>query len=175
MPPELLAWLLVGFVALVALHEYTHVLIARWHGHQTVCVAINPVGVAVVFEDTPRARYWLTQVILPAIVTWVICYGWLYVLLTYPSALQARVAMEDALGYLPAFVTLLTVLTSGGDLFSAITEVRNPVWGDDRIVRGFDILRKIPSWVLFTAHGRQRWQAVWLEHKLKRAPAPATT
>ena len=66
MPAELIVWLVLGFVALVALHEMTHVLIARFHGHPTVCVAINPVGVAVVFEDSPRARYWLAQVILPA-------------------------------------------------------------------------------------------------------------
>ena len=71
MPPELVAWLVLGFLALVVLHELTHVLIARFHGHPTVCVAINPIGVAVVFEDSPRARYWLLQVILPAIVSWV--------------------------------------------------------------------------------------------------------
>src|SRR5919202_370859 len=82
MPPELVAWLVLGFLALVALHELTHVLIARLHGHPTVCVAINPVGVAVVFEDSPRARYWLLQVILPAIVSWAICYVWLYGLFT---------------------------------------------------------------------------------------------
>lgn len=174
MPPELVAWLVVGFVALVALHELTHIAIARCHGHPTVCVAINPIGVAVVFEDTPRTRYWLSQVVLPAIVTWAVCYVWLYVLFTYPSQLQARLPVEQALRVLPAFVTLLTVLTSGGDLFSALVEIRKPVWGDDRIHRDFEVLRKLPNLILFTAHGRQRWQTVWTEQKAKPVvPAPA--
>ena len=58
-----------GFLALVALHEATHVAVAACHGHPMVCIAINPIGVAVVFEDTPRAQYWLLQVILPAAVS----------------------------------------------------------------------------------------------------------
>jgi hypothetical protein len=72
---------------------------------------------------------------------------------------------------LPAFVTLLTILTSGGDLFSAIVEMRKPIWGDDRIHRDFEVLRKVPNLVLFTAHGRERWQTVWTESKAKRAVA----
>ena len=171
MPPELIAWLLIGFAVLVGLHELTHVVIARCHGHPTVCIAINPIGVAVVFEDTPRARYWLSQVVLPAVVSWAVCYVWLYVLFTYPSQLQVRMPVEQALAALPAFVTLLTILTSGGDLFSAIIEMRTPIWGDERIHRDFEVLRKVPNLVLFTAHGRERWQAVWTELKAKRAVA----
>src|SRR5438094_968235 len=95
MSSALIVWLVFGFVALVLLHELTHVLIARFHGHPTVCVAINPIGVAVVFEDSPRARYWLLQVILPAIVSWAVCYVWLYGLFTYPAPFQARINQAD--------------------------------------------------------------------------------
>jgi hypothetical protein len=76
--------------------------------------------------------------------------------------------VEDLLAYLPSIVTLLTVLTSGGDLLSAFIDVRKPIWGDARIQRDFEVLGKIPSWVLFTAHGRQRWQAAWVEHRALR-------
>ena len=169
MPPELIAWLVIGFVALAGLHELTHVLIARWHGHPTVCVAINVVGVAVVFEDTPRVRYWISQVILPAIVTWVICYIWLFGAIVYPSALQAQITVEDPLRFLPALVTLLTVLTSAGDLVSAILEIRKPVWGDDRVLRDFRVLKKIPNLIMFTSHGRRRWQATWAGIKANAA------
>src|SRR5215213_5164874 len=105
---ELTAWLVLGFLTLVALHELTHVLIATCHGHPTVCIAINPVGVAVVFEDAPRARYWLLQVILPAIVSWVVCYVWLYGVFTYPAPFQQRINLDEMLAQLPWIVTLLT-------------------------------------------------------------------
>src|ERR1044072_7863061 len=108
MPPELVAWLVLGFLALVALHELTHVLIAKAHGHPTVCVAINPVGVALVFEDSPRARFWRLQVILPAIVSWAICFVWVYVLFSYPATYQAITNQADVLAQLPWVVTLLT-------------------------------------------------------------------
>src|SRR5256885_1342685 len=54
---DLLAWTVLGLVGVVVSHELTHVLIAHAHGHRTVCVAVNPIGVAVVFEDTPCPRY----------------------------------------------------------------------------------------------------------------------
>jgi hypothetical protein len=165
MPPELVAWLVLGFLALVALHELTHVLIAKAHGHPTVCVAINPVGVAVVFEDSPRARYWLLQVILPSIVSWIICYVWLYGLFTYPAPFQARINQADVLAQLPWVVTLLTVLTSGGDILSGYVEVRKPVHGHARIHRDFAVLRKMPNLVLFTKHGRTHWRETWLAGK----------
>lgn len=165
MPPELIAWLVLGFLALVALHELTHVLIARFHGHPTVCVAINPVGVAVVFEDSPRARYWLLQVILPAIVSWVVCYVWLYGLFTYPAEFQHRIDLQQTLATLPLIVTLLTLLTSGGDIISGYVEVSKPVHGHDRIHRDFAVLKKMPALVLFTAHGRQHWRETWLAVK----------
>src|ERR687887_522451 len=118
MSSAVIVWLVVGFIALVLLHELTHVLIAKCHGHPTVCVAINPIGVAVVFEDSPRARYWLLQVILPALVSWAICYVWLYGLFTYPASYTSRINVAEVVGQLPWIVTLLTVLTSGGDILS---------------------------------------------------------
>src|SRR4051812_26788604 len=170
MSSAVIVWLVVGFIALVLLHELTHVLIARCHGHPTVCVAINPIGVAVVFEDSPRARYWLAQVILPAIVSWVICYGWLYVLFAWFAPTQMRFDLDVILANLPLIVTVLTLLTSGGDILSGFFEVRKPVWGEDRIHRDFAVLKKMPALVLFTAHGRLRWRDVWLALK---AGAPA--
>src|SRR5919202_1731177 len=92
MPTELVVWMVAGLLAVVVCHEMTHVLIARLHGHRTVCIAVNPVGVAVVFEDTPSRRYWIWQVILPMLVTAVLSYAWFFILLTYPSQLQPMFA-----------------------------------------------------------------------------------
>ena len=165
MPTELVLWLVAGFVALVVLHEATHWVIAKVHGHPLVCVAVNPVGVCVVFEDEPRLRYWLLQVALPAAVSWVVCYVWLYGVFTFPAPYQARFDVQRAIDSLPLIVTLLTLLTSGGDIASGWVEVRKPLWGDARIVRDFQVLKKIPSVVLFTAHGRQKRQATWIREK----------
>jgi hypothetical protein len=169
-PSELIAWLVLGFLALVALHELTHVLIARFHGHPTVCIAINPVGVAVVFEDSPKARYWLAQVILPAIVSWLVCYVWLYGVFTYPTSLQMRVNQAELLTQLHWIVTLLTLLTSGGDIISGLVEVRKPVHGHARLHRDFAVLKKMPAIVLFTAHGRKHWRETWLAIKAGSLP-----
>ena len=177
MPAELVLWLVFGFLALVVLHEATHVVIAKVFGHPLVCLAVNPVGVCVVFEDSPRARYWLAQVILPAVVSWIVCYIWLYGFFTYPAPFQARINMQQAIEALPAIVTLLTLLTSGGDFFSGWVELRRPLWGEARIVRDFQVLKKIKSIVFFTAHGRAKWQAAWLEEKarIQTLPAAAAT
>lgn len=171
MSSALIVWLVFGFVALVLLHELTHVVIARFHGHPTVCVAINPIGVAVVFEDSPRARYWLLQVILPAIVSWVVCYAWLYVLFAGFAPTQARFDIDTILRNLPLVVTLLTLLTSGGDIISGYVEVKKPVYGHDRIHRDFAVLKKMPALVMFTAHGRTHWRATWLALKAQATSA----
>jgi hypothetical protein len=167
---DLVAWLVLGFLALVALHELTHVLIAACHGHPTVCIAINPVGVAVVFEDAPRVHYWMLQVILPALVSWAVCYAWLYGLFTYPSTYNAGVDIDAIVAQLPWIVTLITVLTSGGDILSGYVDVTNPVHGPDRVHRGFAVLRKTPALVLFTAHGRKHWHATWTSGAAEIAP-----
>ena len=107
MPPELIVWLVLGFLALVALHELTHVLIAaprspdRLRRHQPGRRRGGLRGLA-------RARYWLLQVILPAIVSWLVCYVWLYGVFTYPAPFQARINQAELLGQLPWIVTLLT-------------------------------------------------------------------
>lgn len=175
MPAELVLWLVFGFLALVVLHEATHVVIAKVFGHPLVCVAVNPVGVCVVFEDSPRARYWLAQVLLPAVVSWVVCYVWLYVFFTYPASFQSRINVQQAINALPMIVTLLVALTSGGDIVSGWLEVRTPLWGDARMLRGFAVLRKIPSLVLFTAHGRRHWQTTWLQEKARASTLMAAS
>jgi hypothetical protein len=149
-------------------------LIAKLHGHPTVCVAINPIGVAVVFEDSPRARYWLLQVILPAIVSWAVCYVWLYGLFTFPAPFQARINQAEVLAQLPWVVTLLTVLTSGGDILSGFVEVTRPVHGHARIHRDFAVLRKMPALVLFTKHGRTHWRETWLAGKVAAVKTAST-
>ena len=163
MPAELLAWMFLGLFAVVACHELTHVLIARAHGHPTVCVAVNPVGVAVVFEDTPSRSYWAWQVVLPMLVTAVLSYIWLFVMVTSPSQLQAVFAARGVVEALPLTVVVMAVLTSAGDILGLVMETRRPVWGDDRILRDLRILRRVPSVVRFTAYGRSRWGSAWKE------------
>ena len=68
-------------------------------------------------------------------------------------------------------MTLLTLLTSGGDIISGFVEVRKPVYGEDRIHRDFAVLKKMPALVHFTAHGRLRWRDVWLAAKSGTADA----
>jgi hypothetical protein len=171
---DLLAWTVLGLIGVVVSHELTHVLIAHAHGHRTVCVAVNPIGVAVVFEDTPCPRYWAWQVALPMLVTAVCSYGWLYGLVTFPADLHGTRASEAILSGLPALVALLALLTSGGDILGLLFERSQPLQGDERIRRDLKILRKMPTFVHFTAYGRQRWQADWLALAVPSMPVLVT-
>ena len=168
------AWLVLVFLALVVLHELTHVLIAACRSHRTVCIAINPVGVAVLFEDAPRTRYWLLRVILPALVSWAACYAWLYGLFTYPASYTVGLDVGAIRGRLPGVVTLVTILTSGGDALSGYVDVTKPVHGSARVLRGLAMLRKAPGLVLFTAHGRTHRHAAWMAGRADVAIEPGT-
>ena len=106
--------------------------------------------------------------------SWVVCYVWLYGLFTYPASLQARINQAERAGQLPWIVTLLTLLTSGGDIISGYVEVAKPVHGHARIHRDFGVLRKMPALVLFTAHGRKHWRETWLAGKSGAALPDAT-
>lgn len=161
MPADLLLLTVLGLLAVVVCHELTHVLIAKAHGHQTVCIAVNPIGVAVVFEDTPSPRYWGLQVLLPLAVTAVISYLWLYALASAMAVVRPGFGAAEVIESLPLVVSMMAVLTSGGDILGFIMESRRPVWGEDRIVRDLRILRRLPSLVYFTAYGRDRWSDSW--------------
>ncbi|MBI4494063.1 MAG: hypothetical protein HY690_14845 [Chloroflexi bacterium] len=161
-------WLALGLVAIIAAHELTHVAIARAYGHRLVCVAFNVIGVAVVFEDTPQPRYWLLQVALPALTTWCLSTAWLFGLFGF-FGLSLALPLPPQPGSLLLVVTVLSVLTSGGDLAAFVIERRHPLWGDDRVLRDLRLLRKLPTLVLFTHHGR-RWKPTWQQ---LGAPKPA--
>jgi hypothetical protein len=159
--PLLLTWLIAGFLVVVACHELTHVLIARAHGHRLVCVALNPVGAAVVIEDQPTSRYWCWQVLLPLLVTAASSYLWLLGLVALPLS-DARSALPaDIYSLLPWQALLLAVLTSLGDLLAWSLERRRPRSSGERVVRDLELLRKLPSVVRFTSYGRRRWGATW--------------
>ena len=98
-------------------------------------------GVAVDFEDAPRARYWLLQVVPPALVSWTVCYAWLDGLLTYPASYNAGLDIEAILARLPSIVSLITVLTIGSDMLSGDVGMTRPVHGPTRVHRGLAVLR----------------------------------
>lgn len=152
----------LGLLAIVVCHELTHILIARAHGHPTVCIAVNPLGVAVVFEDTPSRRYWACQVVLPMLVTLVVSAVWLGIMFTTPPA-GARLAPHYGQDFILLLAAVLAVLTSGGDIIAALVEWRSPIVGPERVRRDLRVLRRIPSLVHFTRYGRERWGAVWAE------------
>jgi hypothetical protein len=155
------SWLVLGLVAVVVAHELTHVAIARAYGFRLVCVALNVIGVAVVFEDTPSRRYWLMQTLLPALTTWAFSLVWLFGLFGYIGPAVA-VPIPVPPDTVVLGVTLLSLLTSGGDIVACVIEHRRPVWGDARIIRDLGMLRKLPTLVRFTEHGR-RWLPVWAQ------------
>lgn len=160
MSVTVLAWSLLGFLAIVIFHELTHIAIARSHGHPTVCIAINPLGVAVVFEDAPSRRYWLCQVFLPMLVTAALGYIWLAGLFAIPLA-GGGPAQPSPRHLVPLVAAALAVSTSAGDLLSLLLEWRAPIVSEERVRRDLRLLRRIPSLVWFTRYGHARWGTVW--------------
>jgi len=171
MSPELAAWVLLGLLALVAAHEAAHVAIARCHGHPTICVAVNPIGVAVLFEDGPGVAYRLLQVLVPALVSWGVGYLWLWGLFASAAVRAAGLEVDEAVARLPWTATLLTVLTSLGDAVGGCLDLARPVSGRCRAERGLLELRRLPALVLFTAYGRAHWRPTWLAHGERAARA----
>jgi hypothetical protein len=162
-PLGLLCWTFLGLFAIVVLHELTHIAIARAFGHPLVCVAVNPVGVGVVFEDAPSPLYWAWQVGLPMLVTALASYVWLFGLFAIqplPGTLAAQVGIVEQL---PAVALVTALLTSGGDVLGLFFELRRPLHGEQRIRRDLRFLRRMPSVVHFTKYGRERWGSCWLE------------
>jgi hypothetical protein len=160
MGPEFSLLLFVGVVVIATAHELVHVVIARRHGYPVICVAINPIGVMLIFEDAPVPRYWLLQFTLPLLVTWALGYLWLLLLMALlgvPEQLALLAGRPDVTALATGVVALAT---SGGDLVAFVMELRKPLWGDERVLRDFRILRKLPALVHFLAAGR-RWQPTW--------------
>ncbi len=156
MPADLALQVVLLFffvVAVLVLHELAHVLVARAYGYRAICLGLSPLAVGIVFLDEPRQRYWLLQVIVPTAVTAVATYLSLFVLLPPTSA--PRVVFSGVVAGELAFSIALAVLTGLGDLASAVTEARRPLWGRDRVVRDVRMLKQIRSLVCFTAFGRR--------------------
>ena len=170
MSPPLVAWLVAGFLAIVVCHELTHILIARSHGHRLVCVALNPLGAAVVIEDRPTARYWGLQVLLPLLVTAATGYVWLLGLVSLPLGAAFPNLPADVHAVLPWQALLLAALTSSGDALGWLLERRNPRPCEERVARDLRLLRRLPSYVRFTAYGQLQWGPTW--EQIVAQPAP---
>jgi hypothetical protein len=166
----LLAWLIAGFLVVVVCHELTHVLVARAHGHHLICVALNPVGAAVVIEDQPTSRYWCWQVLLPWLVTAGTSYLWLLGLVGLPLSASLVSLPAGVHSVLPWQALLLASLTSLGDLLACLLERRRPRSTQERVVRDLQLLRKLPSVVRFTGYGRGRWGTIWAELASRQDP-----
>jgi hypothetical protein len=169
----LLSWLIAGFLIVVVCHELTHILVARAHGHRLVCVAVNPVGAAVVIEDQPTSRYWCWQVALPWLVTAGTSYLWLLGLVGLPLGESLPNLPAGFQSALPWQALLLASLTSLGDLLACLLEQRRPRSTQERIVRDLQLLRRLPSVVRFTSYGQGRWGAAWAELASRPVTSPS--
>lgn len=159
MSPQTWLWLVLGLLGVVLAHELTHLAIARAHGYRLLGIGLNPIGVAVVFEDSPDRRYWLLQLALPAATTWLLSLVWTLGLFGYLGP-QIAVVPFAPQGAVVAGVTVLVLLTSGGDVAACVSELRRPLRGEARVARDLRLLRKLPTLVYFTEYGR-RWKPLW--------------
>lgn len=161
---------LIGVVVLIVLaHELTHLWVARLHGQRLICVSINPIGVAVVFEGEASHCHAVWQVVAPLLVTLAATVAWLWLAPsgTLGSDGTGHQLSEQAV----RLAALLAVLTSGGDIVGSCLEAARPLCGADRVERDLRFLRRLPGLTRFTGYGRARWESFW--HGLGRPVAPA--
>jgi hypothetical protein len=151
--PGHVAELVLLVLAIVVFHELAHILVARAYGYRTVCVAVSPLAVGIVFLDQPIRRYWTLQVVVPMVVTAAVTYVGL-VSLPITSTL-AQSALPAGWHWPLMFATGLALLTSSGDMLSMLFESRRPLWGRDRIARDVRLLKRVGGMIRFTEFGSQ--------------------
>jgi hypothetical protein len=140
-------------LAIVIFHELAHIMVARAYGYRTVCLAISPLAVGIVFLDQPIRRYWALQVTVPMVVTALVTY---IGLITLPiTAMVVQSALPAGQHWPLLFAVGLAMLTSSGDMASMLLESRRPLWGKDRILRDIRLLKRVGGIIRFTEFGRQ--------------------
>jgi hypothetical protein len=147
------AELVLLVLAIVVFHEVAHILVARAYGYRTVCLAISPLAVGIVFLDQPIRRYWALQVAVPMVVTALVTYVGLLLLPITTAVLQS--ALPSGWQWPLVFAVSLAMLTSSGDMASMLLESRRPLWGKDRILRDIRLLKRVGGFIRFTDFGRQ--------------------
>lgn len=139
---------LIGFVILwIALVACVKLLIAALRNDPLIGWAIGPLGFSTLYLNEPSALFILFSALFPVIVSAVILYFGLF------SSLPSPLTLPHTL-----FVEILVIggcvlLTSIGDLRSALRDLRHPLWGEARILRTIQFLRASWASIHFTAFG----------------------
>lgn len=139
---------LLGFVILwLGLVECSKILLKTFRKDPLIGWSIGPFGISTLFLSKPSTRFILLSTLIPTVLSAGILYLGLFTSLPSPLLLPHN-------GWLILAVLLIGVLiTNLGDWFSALRDLRYPLWGEARILRNIQLLRASCASIHFTPFG----------------------
>jgi hypothetical protein len=149
-------WLVAGLIVATLAHEATHWLLASRQGLRLVGIRLTPIGVALTFPSLEETSYPAFQVATPALVTWIVLFGWLHGL-RWPDGGGAVVGGVHLSP--PSFLLMVTVVAgtmSAGDLHELVSQVACRPWWPWRMVPDAVRLVQVPQLSPITSTTRSR-------------------
>lgn len=133
-------------VTWILLFKCTHLLVRLSRHEPLIGWAIGPLGITVMFLHEPSVVYIWLDVICPALVSGSVLYMGLFTSLS-PVTLPHTPLFEAG------FIACGVLITSTGDLITALRDLRHPLWGEARILRSIQELRARSAKIHFTPFG----------------------
>lgn len=138
-----LAFLLLLWIVLFVC---AHILVTFLRHEPLIGWAVGPLGVTVMFFHEPSILYIWLDVLFPALVSGSVLYVGLFTSLS-PITLPHHPLFEALV------IGLGVCITSVGDAFNALRDLRYPLWGEARILRSIQLLRATWTKIYFTPFG----------------------
>ncbi len=138
--------LIVLLVMWVVLFKCAHVLMMLTRHEPLLGWAIGPFGISVMFLHEPSLLYIWFDVVIPACVSGIVLYTGLFTSLS-PLVLPHYPFLEMLV------IIGGVALTSTGDVYNALRDMRHPLWGEARVLRSIQFLRATWARIHFTPFG----------------------
>src|SRR6266566_584823 len=141
--PGLVTYLLIWIV----LVECARILVRAYRNDPLVGWAVGPLGVSTLFLSEPSPVFILFNALFPAVVSGCVLYFGLFTSLLGPIDLPHNLFFEALV------IAAGVLLASTGDFLDALRNLRYPLWGEARILRGIQILHASKATIHFSAFG----------------------
>jgi hypothetical protein len=136
----------IFLVLWIVLFRCTHLLVMLLRREPLIGWAIGPLGLTIMCLHEPSTLYIWLNVICPALVSGGIVYLGLFTPIS-PITLPQHPFTQIIV------VVCGVLITSTSDLVNAWQDLRHPLWGEARILRSIQLLRKIRAKIHFTPFG----------------------
>ena len=138
--------IIVFLVLWIAFSRCAHLLLMLLRHERLLGWAIGPLGITLLTLHEPSLLVIWLNVLIPALVSGIAVYIGLFTTIS-PLMLPHRPLIEVGC------IIVGILLTSTGDILSAVWDTRFPLWGEVRILRTIHLLRATWARIHFTPFG----------------------